>query len=83
MVVRSDRIARAPDAGRVLTSVLDWIAELGLLTVAVITGVVQVAETLPVVGLAVPGDVAVLLAGTRVDGAGCTWRSSRPACSAS
>lgn len=70
MVVRSDRCARAHEAGRVLTGVLDWIAELGLLTVAVITGAVQVAETLPVVGLAVPGDVAVLLAGTRVDGVG-------------
>ncbi len=70
MVARSDRVARARNAGRVLTSVLDWIAELGLLTVAVITGAVQVAETLPVVGLAVPGDVAVLLAGTRVDGVG-------------
>lgn len=70
MVARSDQAARAPEADQVLTSVLDWIAELGLLTVAVITGAVQVAETLPVVGLAVPGDVAVLLAGTRVDSVG-------------
>lgn len=53
-----------------LTRLLNGIAGLGLLTVAAATGAVQVAETLPVVGLAVPGDVVVLLAGTRVDDAG-------------